>query len=130
LTQVSTLPENIRAIFDRLDASTVTSDQLATAIKDAKALVPKSDAQTALDAALNDPGTQAAVSTEVSRLIDLQTDAYNELKAQGQDRRDIGTSASQAAATLAAILRELKDEINAVRQSVVDLASAPAVTRA
>lgn len=128
--QASTLPENIRAIFDRLDVSTVTSDQLANAIKDAKALVPKSDAQTALDAALNDPGTQAAVSTEVSRLIDLQTDAYNELKAQGQDRRDIGTSASQAAATLAAILRELKDEINAVRQSVVDLASAPAVTRA
>lgn len=128
--QASTLPDNIRAIFDRLDASTVTSDELATAIKDAKALVPKSDAQTALDAALNDPGTQAAVSTEVSRLIDLQTDAYNELKAQGQDRRDIGTSASQAAATLAAIGRDLVDQMSAVRQAITSLATAPDVVRA
>lgn len=128
--QASTLPDNIRAIFDRLDASTVTSDELATAIKDAKALVPKSDAQTALDAALNDPGTQAAVSTEVSRLIDLQQDAYNELKAQGQDRRDIGTSASQASAVVAQLLRDVKDELDAVRQAVVELASAPGVLRA
>ena len=129
--KASTLPENIASVFSKLDVGSVTADQLAGAISDAKALLPKADAAaTALDAALNDPGTQVAVSTEIATLIDVQREALAELKTQSQDRRDIGTSASQASAVLAALLRDVKEELDAVRQAVVDLSNAPGVVRA
>ncbi len=129
--KASTLPENIAAVFNKLDVGSVTADQLAGAISDAKALLPKAeDTASALDAALNDSGTQVAVSTEVATLIDVQREALTELKAQSQDQRDIGTSASQASAVLAQLLRDVKDELDAVRQAVVELSSAPAVVRA
>lgn len=128
--KASTLPENIAEVFNKLDVGSVTAEQLSGAITAAKALLPKTeDAASALDAALNDSGTQVAVSTEIATLIDVQRDALAELKSQTQDQRDIGTSSSAASATLASLLRGLTDEMVAVRQAIADMASAPPVVR-
>lgn len=115
--KASTLPENIASVFSKLDVGSVTADQLAGAISDAKALLPKADsAATALDAALNDPGTQVAVSTEIATLIDVQREALGVEKEQ----RDILNAQVTQFGAYATKLQARVDELAA---SVAEMAS-------
>ncbi len=113
--KASTLPENIAEVFSKLDVGSVTADQLAGAIKDAKALLPKADdAASALDAALNDSGTQVAVSTEVATLIEVQRDALGVAKEQRDILQAQVTQVGSMATELATRLDALKAVMDAI----------------
>jgi hypothetical protein len=74
--QASNLPEVVKTYLAGINVATFSASQLDSTIAAAKALLPavETPEKTLLDRALEDPGTYAAVSTEVRELVTLSTD--------------------------------------------------------
>jgi len=73
--QASTLPDKVGEYLSQFVAENMSAADIGTAIEGARGLVPKTEAQNALDTALQDTGTQVAVSTEVRELNTTTTSA-------------------------------------------------------
>ena len=117
LQAASDLPDAARALLAGVDAESLTlSAANALLSRIAEIAQPASEMAQALDAALNDPGTQAAVSTEVARLIIVQEDA---LKVAEESRDTLKAQVTQLAAVAQAITDRL-DKIAASTRETVD----------
>lgn len=118
LQAATDLPEAARSLLAGVDAESLTlsaaNELLSRLVEIAQ---PASEMDQALDAALNDPGTQVAVSTEIAALIDVQREALGVEKEQ----RDILNAQVTQFGAYATKLQARVDELAA---SVAEMASA------
>ena len=116
--KASDLPSAVAEFLGTIDASTFTAAQLDSVIARAKQLAPEvaKPEQSLLDRALEDPGTYAAVSTEVRELVTLQQ-SHIDIATEARDQAAAYYQAATAAYTR---MIELADSMKGNLQKVAD----------